>query len=906
VSRRPFVILLLTGALVGARVPGSVWADGPQRATEEQFNTLDKDGDGLLVRKEFDRRKVFEAIDRDGNGFLTLVEIEAYFVDHRRRDLVAMHERKANLPEHAAVRVSTPGSWDNHPAATVTADGTVWIVRVRHHEGDGDDVAVVPWKAGSAGSLHVLTPARGQYIRPVIAAVGEEPWCVWTVSEPDRASSIWYSRRSGDRWSRASRLLPDETRSHQNPEIAIGADGRVAVVYQIHTGTGYDIHLSVHEGKAWRTALPLSDAESNDWDPVVAFDTDNVLHVLWSGFVDGDYDVYWKRLPGKTAARRISARGEYDLHPWLAAAPDGSVWANWDVVRIDGHDNSGRTTITGANVRHKINSGPLRGARSWIEVRVLDDDLLRVPGDPRGEIRAPEGYTLQHNGLAKIAIGPGGEPWIFYRALRRAYPSFMGGPVGYFWEVLGRPFRDGNWGTPIRLANGDGYLEEAGAAGGPDGIHVVYGGERRDRDKKRGTDSPTTGERADRSENHHHDYDGIPGSNGDVHLASIAGSRGTGPDSGKLPVAPEIVDRTPIERDRVAPYEVTVGEKTYRLLWGDTHRHSNISRCSSGAEPSPDDLYRYGTDISRYDFFALSDHAEHLHDRDADITYYYWWLQQKLADLYHVPGAMSVLYNFEWTMSVPNGHHNVIFPVRPGQDVVGDLAGTHTLAEGWEVLDRAGLRAITIPHTSADSTMGTAWEIQNDDYRRLCEVFQSCRGIYEHEGCPRQFEQTDNKKGFYWNALEKGYRIGVVASSDHGFGVAYAVVFAPENTRESIWQAMWDRRTYGSTTYGLVLDVRSGEHWMGEHWSSEQAPQIDVFVRGAAPIRSVEILGRSQVLYAEGSIDQPLNESEVRLRWSDPDWNRIAEEQWYYVRVIQVDDEMAWSSPMWVTPAEVD
>ena len=84
-----------------------------------------------------------------------------------------------------------------------------------------------------------------------------------------------------------------------------------------------------------------------------------------------------------------------------------------------------------------------------------------------------------------------------------------------------------------------------------------------------------------------------------------------------------------------------------------------------------------------------------------------------------------------------------------------------------------------------------------------------------------------------------------MASSDHGFGVAYAVVFAPENTRESIWQAMWDRRTYGSTTYGLVLDVRSGEHWMGEHWSSEQTPQIDVFVRGAAPIRSVEILGRS-------------------------------------------------------------
>jgi len=114
---------------------------------------------------------------------------------------------------------------------------------------------------------------------------------------------------------------------------------------------------------------------------------------------------------------------------------------------------------------------------------------------------------------------------------------------------------------------------------------------------------------------------------------------------------------------------------------------------------------------------------------------------------------------------------------------------------------------------------------------------------------------------------------------------------------------MYDRRTYGSTTYGLVMEVRSGDgHWMGEEWSSSDAPELNIFVRGSVPIRSVEIIGRTKVLYAEGSVDKPINAAEHRVKWSDPDWSKQTGEQWYYVRVIQQDDEMAWSSPMWVTP----
>src|SRR6185436_12766538 len=104
-------------------------------------------------------------------------------------------------------------------------------------------------------------------------------------------------------------------------------------------------------------------------------------------------------------------------------------------------------------------------------------------------------------------------------------------------------------------------------------------------------------------------------------------------------------EETPNDRDvdkrlarGAADYAVDAGGKKYQLLFGDLHRHSNISRCSVGNEPNPDDLYRYGIDIDMYDFLALSDHSEYTTD-------YYWWRQQKVADLYNIPGVISMLYN---------------------------------------------------------------------------------------------------------------------------------------------------------------------------------------------------------------------------------------------------------------------
>ena len=80
----------------------------------------------------------------------------------------------------------------------------------------------------------------------------------------------------------------------------------------------------------------------------------------------------------------------------------------------------------------------------------------------------------------------------------------------------------------------------------------------------------------------------------------------------------------------------------YTLYWGDLHRHSLVSRCTAGDEPSLEDFYRYAWDVCEYDFWAVTDHSENSTD-------YQWWSIQKIADLFRVDGRFVPFYGFEWT-----------------------------------------------------------------------------------------------------------------------------------------------------------------------------------------------------------------------------------------------------------------
>ena len=96
---------------------------------------------------------------------------------------------------------------------------------------------------------------------------------------------------------------------------------------------------------------------------------------------------------------------------------------------------------------------------------------------------------------------------------------------------------------------------------------------------------------------------------------------------------------------------------------------------------------------------------------------------------------------------------------------------------------------------------------------------QGARVSFEHPGAPRAARTAEDfrdfrEPGFVWQAYQKGYRIGTIASSDHfSTHISFAMVYTEEPTREAIFEAIKKRRTYGATD-NIILEVRMGEHFM--------------------------------------------------------------------------------------------
>jgi hypothetical protein len=134
----------------------------------------------------------------------------------------------------------------------------------------------------------------------------------------------------------------------------------------------------------------------------------------------------------------------------------------------------------------------------------------------------------------------------------------------------------------------------------------------------------------------------------------------------------------------------------------------------------------------------------------------------------------------------------------------------------------------------------------------------------------------------------------------------YACVWAPRLTKGDIFEALHARRCYATTGIKLLLDFTLNETPMGGETALEptDARTIEVNVAGTAPIEAVEVVRNGETVFTEIGDGGPI----ARLEFSDDsDMRDYAFDAagrdpfvYYYIRVIQQDWNMAWSSPVWV------
>jgi len=217
--------------------------------------------------------------------------------------------------------------------------------------------------------------------------------------------------------------------------------------------------------------------------------------------------------------------------------------------------------------------------------------------------------------------------------------------------------------------------------------------------------------------------------------------------------------------------------------------------------------------------------------------------------------------------------------------------------------------------------MGTDWRDNDPKVEPVVEIYQGCRQSYERPDAPRAISAewpsgADFRPlGFVSLALMKGYRLGFQSSSDHiSTHMSYCNVFVEEPSREAILDALKRRHVYGATD-NIIADVRCGEHFMGDEFTTDKPPTLKVKLIGSADFAKVAIVKDNEYVY---SIEP--KKREVGFEWTDAK-AAPGKTSYYYVRGEQVGEEikrkvrvagketdvsynngeLVWVSPMWIT-----
>src|SRR5262249_13458043 len=306
-------------------------------------------------------------------------------------------------------------------------------------------------------------------------------------------------------------------------------------------------------------------------------------------------------------------------------------------------------------------------------------------------------------------------------------------------------------------------------------------------------------------------------------------------------------------------------------------------------------------DVARLDFIAPTDHvslgtptAEYIQGDD-----YHWWRIQKAVDLFERRGVFVPIYAYERSMQSPGGHRNVLYLKRGANPVLGNIKDPNDNAAFlWNRL--RGQEVLVFPHTPGDVMQPLIqWNDKNPDFEPLIEIYQGLRSSYEYRNAPADGRlgntQTTEPGHFYLDALAKGWRYGVEASSDHlATHISYTGVYSEEHSRPALFRAMKARHTFAASDK-IIVDFRMGGHLMGDEFRAWPPPAAEVKVIGTAGLRRVEVVRNNQIVYtASPGSDQ------AQFRYQDA--QPVRGGAYYYLRVIQEDGNMAWSSPIWVQP----
>ena len=311
------------------------------------------------------------------------------------------------------------------------------------------------------------------------------------------------------------------------------------------------------------------------------------------------------------------------------------------------------------------------------------------------------------------------------------------------------------------------------------------------------------------------------------------------------------------------PIDVVDDPHAQPIYWADLHGQSVIG---CGAR-SIDAYYAHARDFAAVD--AASHQANCFLVSNAE-----WQETQDSTRRQQLPARFVTLLGVEWSgASSVGGDHNLYFPgdaaplrrcshefVADKSDVATDLAHVEDVYRHYRATDT--LVAVHVGGRTAD----LAWHAPDLD--RLIEVHST----------------HATSEWFLFDALRRGYRMGVIAGSDGvdgrpgnshpgHLGVrnvrgGLTAILAGALTRDAIWQALKDRRCYATTGERILLAFGTDDARMGDSVAWRGAPPpFDIRVEGTAPIERIDLFRDADCIASVDLFAGRPASNRVRIGW---------------------------------------
>jgi hypothetical protein len=732
------------------------------------------------------------------------------------------------------------------------------------------------WNPARLKALQMITPlttAVREDDHPAIAAHNGKVWVAWVSYSETEGTSLVYARSlEGGKWS-APVQLTETPGDYHKPAISVAEDGAVWVAWPAQVRFNWDIYGRVYRS-GWGKTERWTTHAGPDLAPQLVSARGRVL-LVWQSLRKDNMDILYRvHQNGAWGAEGyVTENPANDWEPVAAAARDGTFHVAWDSYRGDYDVMLRSLGPAGWSPEMAVAATPLlenhasiavdEKDRVWVAYEVGPEKWASDSPDSGLRPRREIGLACVTNGrlgrvpaaeaaLAKLAGNAGMQAPALSFSRDGALRLHFRRPVSTNWlQVASTVWTGEGWSKPEPLLMSEGRIDQRIVlADTGDKVLAVY---------PAGSAHSIVYARA-------YDWAGVKAAALEVASAEAAAKNGPA---------------------RAARHTF----HGYQLVWGDLHRHTDISEDGGIRDGSLLDTMRYAIDAAGLDFIGITDHTRYLPRR------YNLWRIQQTADLFYKPGAFSPMHAYERSQFSPWGHRNIVHldrnytPVPAGYELGDPGVDPNGLYAALR-----GKNAIAIPHTPAWGNKQVSWEYNDPEIERLVEIYQGCRSTYEYNGAPdplgRNIYEKDSPN-FVWNALEKKLKLGFIASSDHGSThMSFAAVYAKAVDRPAIFDGLRSRRTYAATDK-ILVDFAIGEAIMGQETTVEGKPELKVTVEGTAPIAQIDVIKNGTFAYAT-------KPGGVRAQFSfrDEQWN--GGDAFYYVRVIQQDKNMAWASPIWV------